>query len=285
MSHLKSENYIYGKAFEIAVAEQLGADEALKLSMSISSSARVKLLSDAKRVATRIKHIYEHHRFKYVANAAHQMLGDIQCDDGSNIELKYVSSGSGTYHNTSISYLEGLGAVPYRSYLKQNGYYDYARRIVPTDIPLNDGSSYSLVSMENSRIIRKKYPEIYKTLRRYERKIRVMYTEYIANYINENNLSRRVLNDMLGKRCTTGVSQGSKGIPSHLIVYNYRKKTMRILPKRKMDILAEENGALPKDECVAVARGTSILCGAIRLSLGWQNGNGLCNSTIRVFLL
>ena len=284
MSHLKSENCIYGQAFEIAVAKQLGVGDTPKLSTSISSSERAQLLSDAKRVATKIQHIYGHRSFKYVANAVHRSLGNIQCDDGSSIELKYVASGSGTYHNTSISYLDGLGVVPYRSYLKQNGYYDYARRIIPADIPLDNGSSCSLVSMENSHVIRKKYPEIYKPLRRYERKIRVMYTEYIANHINENKLSRQVLNDMLGKRCTAG--RAKKGIPNHLIVYNYRKKTMRILPRREIDVLAEENNTLAKDECVAEARGTSIrLGGIIRLSLGWQNGNGLCNPTIRVFLL
>lgn len=194
--------------------------------------------------------------------------GDIELDN-QIIELKYVGSGNGTYYNTSIEYFSSIGLKSYRDFLAENDYLVFLKENTGIE-PSDKISPYSLKIAND---IRKDMPDIYNLIVRKEKSLRAIYTIYVISQLKNNpDLSYRVYYDMLNK------SYGNKQLPDRMIVYNYISKTLNDI--KGNDLIQNQNTIVPLK-----SGDYSIKLGNLRLTLGWQNGTGLNNPTIRVFLI
>lgn len=79
-------------------------------------------------------------------------------DNGQTIELKRVSSGSGTYYNTSIYHMTKYG-FDFKDYLREFSLYDALRDNFPGLIISEKNNSP--VSMADSNKIRHQFSSVY----------------------------------------------------------------------------------------------------------------------------
>ena len=275
--HGRNENQYYAEAFEIAVCRYLRVDRLSDLEFpSISSDDMLDIFDDAKTIAGIIHHTYGNGNYVYTGRSTNSQLGDITTPDGATIELKYINGrSSGTYQNTSISYFETLGFQSYQSFLLKHGYYNFLRNILPGSIVPNESNS-SPVTMQESRVIRHAYPNVAKKIASFEQQIRKQYVHAIGDTIVSRNLVSRIADDMLEKRKTSDGT--NKGTPDTIIIYDYQNDKYRIITS------AELSNACHNSTTVTYNGTALVIGGIIRLQVGWQNGNGLNNPTIRVFL-
>ena len=68
-----------------------------------------------------------------------------------------------------------------------------------------------------------------------------------------------------------------KHIPKRLIVFNRSKETITEYTREKLTKLTEND--------IIELNGYSITFGGVRVTFAWQNGTGLNNPTIRVFII
>lgn len=191
--------------------------------------------------------------------------GDFIVDDNI-IEVKYVGTGQGTYFNTSMCYL--WNTLNFQNYLNLLEKSNIAQDLIDLGFNFNFNNS-SPVNMETSKNIRHNYSDIYNSYAKKEKQKRAEYIHDLYIFLqNDPEKLFSFINFMIGK--------GDKGIPDILIVYNYNKHSIQIISKneimRKQSNLNFNctNGGLVFDN--------------FRVAIGWQNGNGLNNPTLRVFL-
>lgn len=224
--------------------------------------------------------------------------GDIDLGNGQTAEAKFVSAGTGTYHQTSVSYLSShLGLIPYTgadSYLYQTGYYAELDEIF---------SRYGLGTVNHSGtspVSRKKASDIAHNCPEAAQEIRILETEYRYNYLSyvreqlaaDPALLIKFYTDMLSK---VKVSKGGQHahIADYLIVGNHRTRNVITynLPAlvdealneaadyTANDMLYDENTRTTDD----VDTSTFNL-GAICITMSWKNHVGLNNPALYVFL-
>ena len=242
--------------------------------------------------------------------------GDIRLANNVNIEVKYVKNNSlGTYNNMSMNAVaEKSGFQWYTGtggYLVQNGWDDILKSILGQEIYDHYGvdcSCASPMSMSDSHDFRHAHPDLYKKIARRETPIRKAYVSAFSSYIIGNEtVSRALLTNLLGKDFS------GKSAPDYYLVFRRDKETCRIvdlattlkiyLNDEEEDTsdagieeqLAEEpfteideSGEIVNEEYITphLRGGCSIVYpGVIRMTFAWQNGSGLCNPTVRSFLL
>lgn len=192
-----------------------------------------------------------------------------ECDliaDGKKIELKYTSGGNGTYYNTSIYTMVEYG-FDYREYLWTFGIYNTIALVPKVSVNNKLGSP---VSHEDSLYIRNNFPDIYKQISEKEAECRRQFVKDIYYYFSKNfNIFIDFLNKMLRKNTKCG-------LPDTIYVYNYKKKETKVIEISDL-LKISSNFSLE-------LRGNSLKYGNIRITFGWQNGNGLNNPTVRIFI-
>lgn len=185
--------------------------------------------------------------------------------DNQIVELKYVGGkGNGTYFNTSMSYCENLGFIPYNIYLRNNHILDELQSIVPHPIyqnmsPVSQSESHELrhsVNIEHQRILEE--------VKFKEKEAREKYVKDFYNFLIQNDLIKQFYYDMINK-------YSKEGKPDIIIVYNFNTKKHFAYSPSIVDSL--------KISC----KGNSIIINQIRATFAWQNGTPLNNPTIRVF--
>lgn len=193
------------------------------------------------------------------------------CDikiDGQEVELKYVGSGSGTYFNTSMEYVTTLGFTSYHEFLKATGYLKKLKEVFGDMVSLENVSP---VSNASSTTIRHEYPEVYQKFAAWENKIRTVYVKKLFEFLNENPEARaKFISDMITKDAS------GKHVPDRLIVFNHSDETITEFSK--------ENLTDMKNNDIIELSGFSIKFGNAKATFAWQNGTGLNNPTIRVFI-
>lgn len=279
MARTKDNNQYFGQLFEEKIAMLLNAniEESVKYDFLPEEIKEVE--SHASKTANFIKYLFiRDSKINCIYNARNTIttLGDLTVNKKS-IELKYVGTGFGTYHNTSVNYFSTIGIKSYKDFLLEKGYYKEIK-ILLKDIPEVSVKEEALSPLSNSesKIIRKKYKNIYKQISSLERNIRVEYNKYFYEKLSsDSKLKERVLLDFIQK----STSSNSKGIPDYIIVYNWKNNKMKCLTKTKVKELINSIDNLRLTP-------TGIIYeNGIRLQIGWQNGNGLNNPTIRCSLL
>ena len=203
---------------------------------------------------------------QYIGNHTANENGDLIVDNAI-IELKYTDGSLGTYFNTSTEFVKHIGFITFSEYLKSQGYYDVLSQL---GIVVNM-NNVSPVSMAVSNYIRHNNPELYKQVIDIEKDYRLRYVTSLYQYLIDNNEARlQFIKNLITKEAS------NKNMPDRLIVFNHDTKWIREF--NKQDILTRL-----VDNNLTISGGTIKMYG-IHFTIAWQNGTGLNNPTIRVFL-
>ena len=203
---------------------------------------------------------------QYIGNHTANEDGDLIVDE-QIVELKYTDGSLGTYFNTSTEFVKHIGFMTYSEYLKAEGYYD---ELIGMGIVANT-NNVSPVSILVSKDIRHNNPNLYNQIVAIEKTYRLNYVRSLYQFLVNNDRARlQFVNNLITKEAS------NKNIPDRLIVFNYTNKCIREF--NKQDILTR----LDNDN-LSVSGGTIKMYG-VHFTIAWQNGTGLNNPTIRVFL-
>lgn len=265
MKITKTNNQYYGKYFEQAVVAYINQIEPInKTGFNFSIADIITINEDAKNVANYIDGV----EAQWVGNETSNQSCDLIVD-GKEIELKY-SKTKGTYYNTTIEYfVNKFNLISYKEFMKETGVLLYLEKFFGDKVYKN----ISPVSQQESKDFRHNCPSEYKELKKLESISREKYVKYIYDYfsIHPENLGIFTEN-MLTK------NESGKHIPDRMIIYSYDK-----------DEIIEYD----KDEIFSWARGIKIFnitgkfslnFDKFKVTIAWQNGTGLNNPTIRIFI-
>lgn len=191
------------------------------------------------------------------------------CDiiaDGKEIELKY-SNNNGTYYNTSITYFDQFGLIPFKQYMIDYGVLSF----LATHFGEKVYNNISPVDAKEGEAWRKANPEAYEHLINLEAEARKAYVNQVFNYLVEDESRIKFFaQQMLTKECS------GKHTPDSVIIYHHK---------------ADELIEFTKNEILAMASNSITLSGdytfkfdGFHTTIAWQNGTGLNNPTIRVYL-
>lgn len=188
--------------------------------------------------------------------------GDIIQDGTVYWEIKYTNGSNGTWYNTSVYILDKYG-IDYKSFLKPL-YTLYEKNNIPYSKTNN-----SPVTVAISKTIRHTNFELAEQLRKTASNINIQVCSKLYNILSNNTELKNIFfNDMLLKRT-------KRNIADFLFVYDYKKHTAKNI--NIYDIIVNNSIRI---------NGQSLIFGdKIRITLSWQNGAGLNNPTIRVFLI
>lgn len=194
------------------------------------------------------------------------------CDviiDGEEIELKYCKGNNGTYANYSMEYYpEEFGVTPFKEYLIKYGVLEYLEQFFGKSVydglsPVSDAKVASKWSKAN--------PEENKELHRIEAFARKAFVKDVYEYLNQDpNNWRKVSNEMLNK------THSGKQPPDRIVIY--RHDTHKIVEFTKEEIQSFEA------DHAKLNNSYTYHFGCFHITMSWQNGIGLNNPTIRVFL-
>lgn len=192
---------------------------------------------------------------------------DIIVDQNRFIELKYVSCGTGTYLNSSLSYFsDRLGFTPFTEYTHKT--------ICPILEAIYGGSVYtgiSPVSMATSKEIRHNNEALYEQIKEVDKEMRKKYVADLFNFFQANPDKLTIfITDCITKNVN------NKSTPSELVVFNHNSKEL-ICYSRDTILQKIQNKEIKN-------AGLSLVFDNFRVQIGWQNGSGLNNPTFRVFL-
>lgn len=275
VSNTKSDNQYFGKYLEIAITAKINNEsqnpnpndyEELN-GYNFSENEIINLNNDAKKVA---EYIGNNHKATYVGNHTVSGIGDIILDDNIHIEIKRVSAGTGTYHNTSIYYFTDFG-FDFKDYMDKFQLRENIEKFFP-DIPVKYKDK-SPVSQSNSSMIRHSSNHGYDTIVEIDKQMRMAFVQDIVNFFRNNPEKAQIFyKDMVNKR---KISQQKETIADRFIVFNYNKNSITEIDLNK----------IKTDPINTIYVNDLGFCiGDLRIQIGWQNGNGLNNPTIRAFL-
>lgn len=266
-SNVKADNQYYGKLFESAIVAQINKEDLIyKENYEFSEEDLKQIMEEAKIVADYLGD----NKADYIGDKTSTASGDILLNDCEVIEIKRVSAGSGTYFNTSVHYFSKFG-FNFNDYMSRFGLYDALEENFGQKVRISR-TNKSPVSQPNSSLIRHNFSSLYEEkILPIDTKMRKAFVEDLAKYFTVNIESlNQFVNDMLNK----ATDSSSKTAPDRLIVFNYNKGRVN-----EIDLTKYAN-----QELTITATDKGIVIGALRIAIGWQNGNGLNNPTIRVFL-
>lgn len=261
MERTKANNQYFGKAFEILVVETLTG--------KTPENSVLEKFSDLSEIRADVNNFLttfgNHKNVEWCGNHTKSAVCDLIAD-GKHIELKYTSSGNGTYYNTTIYQMIEYG-FDYRDYMNYFALYEGIATIPNISINKKAGSP---VSVEDSLYIRNNFPNEYDFISGIEKRCREKFVNDLFDYFSQNfNVFIDFLNKMLRK-------ETKNGLPDTIYIYNYKKKETKVLEIDKI-LTISQHLELKKTT-------NSLKYGNIRIAFGWQNGNGLNNPTIRIFI-
>lgn len=274
-SNNKLDNQYFGKYFERAIVEKINNSEVIinpknyidTCGYNFSQDEIQRLNDEAKIVGDYIGHnIHATH----TGNHTSLENGDIHLDNGISVEIKRVSAGTGTYHNTSVYYFTNFG-FNFKDYMEKFQLRETIEKFFPeVKVKYSDNSP---VNQANSSYIRHSQKEGYKEIEAIDKKMRKQFVLDLVEFFRKNPDKAKIFyKDMILKK---KISQETYSYSDRFIVFNYDKNTI-------CEINLNELKSNPVKNIYTNDFGFCI--GGLRFQIGWQNGNGLNNPTIRVFL-
>lgn len=266
LSVTKETNQYFGKYFENAICSVINRTDFINLTgYSNFTNEDIQIMNNDAEIAAKFLNAKS---ATWVGDKTKNKNCDIIADD-QNIEIKYVSAGNGTYFNTSIYTFSKYG-FDFKNYMEKYGLYDALKKSFP-QIKISKTNN-SPVSQTNSSTIRYEYTKLYNDIIvPIDQEVRKYFTMDLINYFQYNIDSLyNFLVDMINKNTETV----GKEKPDRFIVYNYQKKEISDINLNEINI---NNLKIKQTD-----KGFTV--GDIRVQIGWQNGNGLNNPTIRIFL-
>ena len=268
-SNKRADNQYYGKYRECCVVACLNKTEVeFNENYNFTEEEKQELYSQAKLIAD---YLGEEHTAQYTGNYTKNTSGDILLDNKESVEIKTVSNGNGTYFNTSIYYFTKFG-FDFKDYMEKYGLYKVLKENFENIVTISTKNN-SPISQKDSSYIRHNFQSIYENnIVPIDEMIREEFTKDIANYfLTHVDRVYEFIIDMLEKNTQTS----QKSSPDRLIVLNYQKGIVKeINLKHFKDNISNNIRSTPK----------GLVIGNIRVALSWQNGIGLNNPTIRVYL-
>ena len=267
-SNTRAENQYYGKYRECCVVAHLNRTEVEYYEdYTFTAEEQKMLFNEAKLIAD----FLGNHTATYIGNHTVNESGDILLDTGDSIEIKTVSAGSGTYFNTSIYYFTKFG-FDFKQYMQECGLYDVLEQNFGSMVSVSRTNN-SPINQADSSFIRHNYQSKWEeNIVPVDKIMRAKFTADIANYFAQNtNRIYEFMSDVLNKNSATS----KKSSPDRLIVLNYRKGSVREIDLKHF-----------KDNISTNIRvtGSGLVIGNVRVAFSWQNGVGLNNPTIRIYL-
>lgn len=267
-SNNRATNQYYGKYRECCAVAYLNKTEVQYFeNYNFTAEEKNKLFNEAKLIA---EYLGEH-TATYLGNHTMDESGDILLDNGETIEIKSVSAGAGTYFNTSIYYFSKFG-FDFKEYMDKYGLYEALEECFSPEIIINKKNN-SPVSQANSSFIRHNYENKWKeNIVPVDENMRMNFTKDIATFF-QNNTDKvyDFITDMLNKNSLTS----KKSAPDRMVVLNYAKNTVREIDLKNFKENISTNVRITDK---------GLVIGNIRIAFSWQNGVGLNNPTIRIFL-
>ena len=262
MKITKANNQYYAEFVEGAIMSCFDSAFSILVDYTFSKQEEEEMRDDAESIYRTF--FKEYKNIEYTGRNTITSCADFICD-GQNIELKYVSNGSGTYYNTRIEYCnKELGFTSFHDYMMASGQLELLEQFFTSAVYNN----ISPVSQKDSSWFRHEYPEIYKNqLVPLDKATREKYVQDFYQYIVENNLIPQFYMDMINK-----YSKNSK--PDAIVVFNHQTKNG--YKNTELENIASFSHS---------ASGVSIRINNIKVTFAWQNGTGLNNPTLRVFLV
>ena len=267
-SNSRSKNQFFGKYRECCVVAHLNKTPVeYHENYIFTEEEHQRLFAEAKLVAD----FLGSHTSTYLGNHTSSESGDILLDNGEIIELKTVSAGAGTYFNTSIYYFLKFG-FNFKDYMEKYGLYNALEQTFGNIIKVSR-SNNSPVSQPHSSLIRHNYKKLYEEkIVPIDTILRMEFTKDIANFfIDNSDKIYEFITDMLEKNSVTG----KKTSPDRMIVLNYKKGKVREIDLKNFKNSISTNIRITDK---------GLVIGNIRLAFSWQNGVGLNNPSIRVYL-
>lgn len=263
MKICKKNNQYYGQYFEEALVAAINKEPFTNnTSFEFSEEELREFQQDALACAKYLKATTA----RYVGRAVNKENCDAYIDEESS-EIKYVSAGTGTYFNTSISYLNKIGYTKYNEYLERFGIY----QILVPFFGENIRGKISPVSIKESSLFQREHVAEYKELVKQEKICREQYVLDLYNYLHDNpDKLLKFVYDMITKEAA------NKKAPERLIIFNHETKNITKFSKKQLCHLLQQKNFR--------RTALGLVFNGFRVQVGWQNGTGLCNPTLRVFL-
>lgn len=218
---------------------------------------------------------------KHIGTETKNQLGDILINNEISVEIKYLNSvGLGTYHNSTLSYFDRkLKLKSYKDFLKENNYYSFVNGLLKENNLIANIENSSPFTIEESKIIRKQLKDKYVDIKNYEEKIRTSYVNYLyKELINNKELINILIFDLINKITFSKDNYNYKGIVDYYIVFLENKNKIITIKKESLEELKNKKIEIQKTDKSIVIKDL------FRIVPGWQNGTGLNNATIRIFL-
>lgn len=263
MKIIRNNNQYYGRYIERGIADYSNGLPISNHEGFNFPNGHIETLNND--IYTIVNYLGANH-IQYIGNHTTNEDGDLIVD-GKVVELKYTDGSLGTYFNTSTEFVRCIGYMTFSEYLKTEGYYD---ELIAMGIDVNM-NNVSPVSMAVSKDIRHNSPELYKQIVRTEKTYRLNYVMLLYQFLIDNNDARlQFVKNLITKEAS------NKAMPDRLIVFNHADRWIKEF--NKQDILTRVN-----NNDLSVSGGTIKIHG-VHFTIAWQNGTGLNNPTIRVFL-
>ena len=267
-SNTRAENQYYGKYRECCVVARLNHAEVEYHENYIFTAEEQKILFDEAKL---IADFLGNHTATYLGNHTANESGDILLDTGEIIEIKTVSAGSGTYFNTSIYYFSKFG-FDFKKYMGNYGLYDAIEQSFGSIVNVSRKNNSPVNQTDSSFIRHNHKSEWEEKIVPVDEAMRIKFTQDIADYFTQNSDKvYEFISDMLNKNSATS----KKKSPDRMVVLNYKKGIVREIDLKNF-----------KNNISTNIRTTDkgLIIGNVRIAFSWQNGIGLNNPTIRVYL-
>lgn len=264
----KPKNQYYAAYIESRVVSYINNEEyvlpPLIEDFPFSTLEIAEMDSDAKMIAD------------YIGGTSAEWVGrscfTANCDiivDGREIEIKYVSKGNGTYFSTPWSYFNKvLNFTPFTEYTHTT-ICPYLENYFGKNVYKN----LSPVSQSASSVFRKTEIEAYKRLIEIDTEMRKRYVTDLYNFFTSNPDKLRVfVHDMLTK------DKSGKLPPQEMVVFTHEDKKIRKFTREEIEEMAE-SADMNFDKT-----DLGFKFNRFRVAISWQNGTGLNNPTIRIYL-
>ena len=264
MNFEKANNQYYAMYIESKVVSLINKTPHLvEINFSFSDEDIQEMNNDAQKIVD----FLQGEKAVWVGRQCGNEKCDIIIDGERQVELKYVSCGNGTYLNSSLEYFSSkLGFTPFTEYTH--------KYICPILEPIYGDKVYknfSPVTMQESKDIRHGQKELYALVQNADKEMRKKYVEDLYNFLIQNPDKCIIfISDMINKNVN------NKYTPDELVIFNHITKEIKTFSKEEIKKLIK-NKNIKKNALGLVFDG-------FRVQIGWQNGNGLNNPTLRVFL-
>lgn len=267
-SNAKEDNQWIGKYFELCCVAQINNTGVIPdptqykstQGYNFTEEEKQKLYNQARKVAD---YIGSNHHAEWIGEHTISATGDILLDGIEHIEIKHVSSGTGTYFNPGFSYCQKYGFSS-EEYLKRFQLRETIERLFPNQVvvrydilnPFANKDDYKKIDIEN--------PELINVDTEMRKAICKDLVNYFKSHPNEAHVFFRDMLNKYGAREYKG-KKVPEGHADRYIVYNY--KTKEIIEKNVNDY---KNHAL--DNIDLTGKGFKI--GGLRIQVSWKNRIG-----------